>query len=65
MYDVYRHVDRKTLLLTVLQGAGLPDRASAAKWRLLANRKLVPKIVSAEVDRAGYCVTRPKIQSPL
>ena len=60
MYDVYRHVDRKTLLLTVPQGAGLPDRASASKWRLFANRKLVPKIVSAEVGRTGYCVSRPK-----
>lgn len=60
MYDVYRHVDRKTLLLTVPQGAGLPDRASASKWRLFAKRKAVPKIVLAEVDRIGYCVTQPR-----
>jgi hypothetical protein len=65
MYDVYRHVERKTLLLTVPQGAGLPEKASAARWRLFAKRKAVPKIVSTEVDRTGYCVTRPKIHSPL
>jgi hypothetical protein len=60
MYDVYHHVDRKAFLLTVLQGVGLPKTASPARWKLLANRKLVPKIVSDEIGRTGYCVTKPK-----
>ncbi|MFZ5674156.1 MAG: hypothetical protein ACOZAM_14440 [Pseudomonadota bacterium] len=46
--------------MTVPQGTGLPKAASPEKWMLLANRKLVPKIVSAEIGRAGYCVTKPK-----
>ncbi len=60
MYDVYRHVDRTDIRLTVLQGTGLPKTASVAKWRLLANRKVVPRIISDEIARIGYCVTRPK-----
>lgn len=60
MYDVYHHVDRKELQLTVPRGSELPKNASAAKWRLFANRKLVPKIVSDEITRIGYCVTKPK-----
>ncbi len=60
MYDVYRHAVRKQFHLTVLQGAELPKEASGAKWLLLANRKLVPKIVRDEIGRVGYCVTRPK-----
>jgi hypothetical protein len=60
MYDIYRHSVRKQFQLTVPQGAELPETASAAKWRLFANRKLVPKIVRDEISRVGYCVTRPK-----
>ena len=60
MYDIYRHAVRKQFQLTVPRGAGLPETASATQWRLLANRKLVPKIVRDEVGRVGYCVTRPK-----
>jgi hypothetical protein len=60
MYDVYRHAVRKQFHLTVPQGADLPDNAPAAKWLLLANRKLVPKIVRDEIGRVGYCVTKPK-----
>ncbi|MGE3871682.1 MAG: hypothetical protein AB7F74_01875 [Parvibaculaceae bacterium] len=63
MFDVYRHAYKKDFQLTVPQGAGLPKRASSAEWLLLANRKVVPKIVRDEVDRAGYCVTRPKKQT--
>ena len=61
MYDVYHHIDRKECHLTVPRGSGLPKTASTAKWRLFANRKLVPKIVSDEIARIGYCVTKPKI----
>ena len=60
MYDIYRHAVRKQFHLTVPQGAELPENASAAQWLLLANRKLVPKIVRDEIGRVGYCVTRPK-----
>lgn len=60
MYDVYRHVDKKEFQLTVLQGTKLPKAAAVSKWKLFANRKLVPRIVSDEVVRIGYCVTRPK-----
>jgi hypothetical protein len=60
MYDIYHHVDRKEFQLTVLRGSDLPKKAPAAKWRLFANRKLVPKIVSDEITRSGYCVTKPK-----
>lgn len=60
MYDIYRHVDQTDLRLTVPRGAGLPKKASVGKWRLLANRKVVPRLVSEEIIRIGYCVTRPK-----
>lgn len=60
MYDVYRHINRSEFRLTVLQGKGLPREASKASWRLIANRKIVPKIVSEEIARTGFSVTRPK-----
>lgn len=60
MYDVYRHAERKQFHLTVPQGADLPEKASGEKWLLLANRKLVPKLVRDEISRVGYCVTKPK-----
>jgi hypothetical protein len=62
MYDVYRHAFKKQFELTVLQGAKLPEKALSAEWLLLANRKLVPKIVRDEIGRIGYCVTRPRKQ---
>lgn len=60
MYDVYRHVGKDEFRLTIRQGNKLPKLASASKWTLCANRKLVPRIVSEEVERIGYCVTRQK-----
>ncbi len=57
MYDVYRHIDRKEFHLTVLQGAELPKETLVTKWRLLANRKFVPKIVSDEI--CGSVIASP------
>jgi hypothetical protein len=60
MYDIYGHVHRSEFRLTVLQGNGLPVRALKGNWRLIANRKVVPRLVSDEIARAGFSVTRPK-----
>lgn len=60
MYDVYRHIHRSEFRLTVLQGHELPRKASKASWRLVANRKIVPKVVSDEIARTGFSVTKPK-----
>ncbi len=60
MYDIYRHVRRSEFTLTVLKGRGLPGAALKGNWRLIANRKIVPRLVSDEIIRVGYSVTRPK-----
>jgi hypothetical protein len=60
MYDVYRHIRRSEFRLTVPKGKGLPGAASETDWHLIANRKIVPKLVSDEIARAGFSVTRPK-----
>lgn len=60
MYDVYRHRNRPEFSLTVPQGGVLPAKARKGNWRLIANRKIVPRIVSAEVARAGFSVTRER-----
>jgi hypothetical protein len=62
MYDIYRHADtaKSDFRLTVLQGAGLPEKAFKSNWRLVANRKKVPKIIADEIARAGFSITRPK-----
>lgn len=65
MYDIYRHADtdKSAFRLTVLQGTGLPQKALKAHWLLIANRKKVPKLVSDEIARVGFSVTRPKRSS--
>jgi hypothetical protein len=63
MYDIYRHTRRSEFRLTVPQGSGLPKRALKGNWRLIANRKIVPKIVSDEIARTGFSVTRPRSAS--
>lgn len=62
MYDIYRHAntDKSDFRLTVLQGKGLPAKALTSNWMLVANRKKVPKIVSDEIARVGFSVTRPR-----
>ena len=60
MYDIYGHVHRSEFRLTVQQGKGLPQKALKGNWRLIANRKVVPRLVSDEIARAGFSVTRPK-----
>jgi hypothetical protein len=60
MYDIYRHTYRSEFRLTVPQGNGLPKKALKGHWRLIANRKIIPKIVSDEIARTGFSVTRPK-----
>lgn len=60
MYDIYGHVHRSEFRLTVLRGKGLPRNALKGNWRLIANRKIVPRLVSDEIDRVGFSVTRPK-----
>ena len=60
MYDIYVHVQRSEFRLTVPQGNGLPRKALKGNWRLIANRKVVPRLVSDEIVRVGFSVTRPK-----
>jgi hypothetical protein len=60
MYDVYGHIHRSEFKLTVPQGKGLPGKALPGNWRLIAHRKIVPRIVSDEIGRTGFSVTRPK-----
>jgi hypothetical protein len=62
MYDIYRHADtaKSDFRLTVLQGTGLPEKALKSNWRLVANRKKVPKLISDEIARVGFSITRPK-----
>jgi hypothetical protein len=60
MYDIYGHVRRSEFRLTVPKGNGLPKEALESNWRLIANRKIVPRLVSDEIGRAGFSVTRPK-----
>ena len=62
MYDIYAHVHRSEFRLTVLNGNGLPKKALKGNWRLIANRKIVPRLVSDEIGRVGYSVTRPKVR---
>lgn len=62
MYDIYRHVRRSEFSLTVPKGNGLPKEALKGNWRLIANRKTVPRLVSDEIGRTGFSVTRPKSQ---
>lgn len=60
MYDIYAHVHRSQFRLTVPQGNGLPKKAMKGNWRLIANRKVVPRLISDEILRTGFSVTRPK-----
>ena len=60
MYDIYGHIHRSEFRLTVQQGKGLPRKALKGNWRLIANRKVVPQLVSDEIVRAGYSVTRSR-----
>lgn len=60
MYDIYGHVRRSEFRLTVLKGMGLPSKALKGNWRLIANRKFVPRLVSDEIGRMGFSVTRQK-----
>lgn len=60
MYDIYGHVRRSEYRLTVPKGTGLPGKALKGNWRLIANRKIVPRIISDEIMRTGFSVTRPK-----
>jgi hypothetical protein len=62
MYDIYRHADtaKSDFRLTVLQGKGLPEKALKSNWRLVANRKKVPKLIADEIARVGFSITRPK-----
>lgn len=60
MYDIYGHVRRPEFRLTVPKGNGLPQKALKGNWRLIANRKIVPRLVSDEIGRTGFSVTRPK-----
>ncbi len=60
MYDIYAHVHRSEFRLTVPKGNGLPGKALKGNWRLIANRKVVPQLVSDEIVRSGFSVTRPK-----
>ena len=60
MYDIYAHVRRSEFRLTVPNGNGLPQKALKGNWRLIANRKIVPRLVSDEIGRMGFSVTRPK-----
>lgn len=60
MYDIYGHVRRTEFRLTVPKGNGLPQKALKGNWRLIANRKIVPRLVSDEIGRTGFSVTRPK-----
>jgi hypothetical protein len=62
MYDIYGHVRRSEFRLTVLKGNGLPGKALKGNWRLIANRKVVPRLVSDEIARMGFSVTRPKVR---
>src|SRR4029078_12538246 len=60
MYDVYRHLHRSEFSLTVPQGNGLPSKARKGNWRLVAKRKIVPRIISDEIARSGFSISRPK-----
>ena len=60
MFDVYGHIRRSEFRLTVPRGKGLPEKALKGNWRLIANRKTVPRLVSDEIGRTGFSVTRPK-----
>jgi hypothetical protein len=60
MYDIYVHLRRSEFTLTVPKGKGLPRTALKGNWRLIANRKIVPRLVSDEIGRVGFSVTRPK-----
>jgi hypothetical protein len=60
MYDIYGHVRRSEFTLTVPKGNGLPKKALKGNWRLIANRKIVPRLVADEIGRMGFSVTRPK-----
>jgi len=63
MYDIYGHIRRSEFRLTVPKGNGLPKQALKGNWRLIANRKVVPRLVSDEIGRMGFSVTRPKARS--
>jgi|GEM_PF-3217487 len=60
MYDIYGHIRRSEFRLTVPKGNGLPKKALKGNWRLIANRKIVPRLVSDEIGRVGFSVTRLK-----
>ena len=60
MYDIYGHVRRSEYRLTVPKGSGLPGKALKGNRRLIANRKIVPRLISEEIRRVGFSVTRPK-----
>jgi hypothetical protein len=62
MYDIYGHAHRPEFTLTVPGGNGLPEKALKGNWRFIANRKIVPHLVSEEIGRVGYSVTRAKIR---
>lgn len=64
MYDVYGHKHRSEFRLTVPRGKELPEKALKGHWRLIANRKVVPRIVSDEIARSGFSVTRSKSSKP-
>jgi len=58
MYDVYRHVNKPELLLTMPLGSPLPERAQKSLWKFASRKKDVPQLVVDEIARSGFSVSR-------